>query len=353
MIRRVLRRRESRSFSPWRRVRSPERVLLIRLHAIGDVAVTLPAAKGLRLRYPEATIDALTRAEIVPLLRSFSIFDTVLECPEAAHPADRFALAARLGVQIRDKEYDVIIDLQRNWATRLVRMIASPKAWGEFDRFSSAPASQRVLDTFERSGFDGLSPSFDLPVSSSLREEALEMLQSRGYDGERKLVLLNPAGLWRTRQWPLEHYVALARRWLDREPVRFLLLGTERIREQSRVISGALGCDAINFAGETSLTLAVAMLQMTSAVITEDSGLMHLAWSCGIPVVALFGSSRHIWSAPTGSRVVVFHSGDLPCGQCMEPVCRFGDVHCLARRTPATVLEAAMELASHDVPEVR
>jgi ADP-heptose:LPS heptosyltransferase len=77
--------------------------------------------------------------------------------------------------------------------------------------------------------------------------------------------------------------------------------------------------------------------------VTEDSGLMHMAWVSGTPTLALFGSSRADWSRPLGNSRCL-NSGDLECGACMEAECRFGDVRCLARYTPERIVGEAEDL---------
>jgi heptosyltransferase-2 len=64
----------------------------------------------------------------------------------------------------------------------------------------------------------------------------------------------------------------------------------------------------------------------------------------GVPTLALFGSSRHVWSAPLGDHTMCLHSGDLECGSCMEPTCRYGDVHCLTRYSAEHLVERAAAL---------
>ncbi len=100
----------------------------------------------------------------------------------------------------------------------------------------------------------------------------------------------------------------------------------------------------MNLAGQTTASQALAIVQAAQLVISEDCGLMHMAWVSGVPTLALFGSSRHDWSAPLGPHSRCLHSGDLPCGACMDASCRFGDVHCLTRYTPEFVVEQAEEL---------
>jgi ADP-heptose:LPS heptosyltransferase len=217
----------------------------------------------------------------------------------------------------------------------------SPKAWSEFERFTPKTAGERVLNAFHAAGFDEVANVHRLPIDSLGLDQAKSMLLSAGWSGTSRLIAMNPAGLWETRQWPLESYDSLSRLFLeDDENVQFLLLGTERIRERSRRLVQNLGHHAVDLVEHTTLGEALAALQFCAAIISEDSGLMHMAWASGIPTVALFGSTNHIWSAPIGGHVQCFHSGDLPCSACMKPLCKYGDTHCLSRVTPHMVYEA-------------
>jgi ADP-heptose:LPS heptosyltransferase len=205
------------------------------------------------------------------------------------------------------------------------------------------PACERTLRTFENAGFHSLSPLFAQQFKPDARLDAEKVLRLHGWQRGDHLVLLNPAGLWETRNWPLNHYAELVCTWPD-SAARFLFLGTGRIKEASRFLSSKAGNRMIDLSGQTSLALAYALLQFVDCAITEDSGLMHMAWSQGIPLVALFGSSPHYWSLPAGDFVHAFHSGDLSCGACMQPRCKYGDNRCLTRVTPDLVIRAAESL---------
>jgi ADP-heptose:LPS heptosyltransferase len=250
----------------------------------------------------------------------------------------------RVASRLRREKYDVVLDLQRNWVSRLLRRGLAPAAWAEFDRFSSRPAGSRTLETFHSAGFRETELCFRLPVRIDLIESAARVLQQNGWNGSVPVVVLNPAGLWTTRNWPLENYIEFARLWIRHQDAMFLFLGTERIQREAGVLSSSLGRNAINLVGRTSLRDVLPLLQHVSFVLSEDSGLMHMAWTSGIPTLALFGSSRHDWSAPMGPHARCLHSGDLPCGACMSPTCAFGDVHCLTRHTADAVFRAAQSV---------
>ena len=336
--------REYRSHSPWRKAEPPEQILIIRFHAVGDVALTLPSSLGLRRRYPNARIDLITSPETSPLTSAIRLFDSVhlLEARPDRH--EEWSSVFSMGLRLRREGYQVILDLQRNWRSRLLRRIIRPESWGEFDRFGLFPACERTMRVFDDAGIHALVPDFGQQFHSSLLESAESALRSHGWRPGHRLVLLNPAGLWETRQWPLENYAALARSWPGGGAVRFLLVGTDRLKVASQFLAAQIGERLIDLAGRTSLDEAFAILNFVDVAVTEDSGLMHMAWSLGIPLVALFGSSRHYWSLPTGDRIHAFHSGDLPCGACMQAHCTYGDNRCLTRITPESVLQAAEAL---------
>ena len=336
---------ESQSFSPIENgSKQPKKFLIIRLHALGDVAITFPAAVSLRKQFPHATIDFLTHSTASPLLDALDLFDTVHLLERSGARAGRISGALMLGLQLRSHNYDTVIDLQRNWVSRLIRRMIRPEYWGEFDRFSPELAGNRVLETYRRMGFSQIEPIYKLPVKNNIHSRSQEILVEHGWNQNHSLIILNPAGLWETRNWPLQNYIDLANIWLESEPVQFLLLGTERMFTKTNEMKKAIGSHLINLTGKTTLAEALGILQHATLVISEDSGLMHMAWVSGIPTLALFGSSNHQWSAPMGPHSACLSSSDLPCGACMQSTCKFGDTHCLTRYSPHMVFEHARQL---------
>lgn len=334
---------ETQSFLPWPGSIPLGRILVIRLHAVGDVAITLPYCASLRRNFPNAQIDFLTSQQCSGLATGVRTFDTVHILAPAGHRLSRLLTTLRFSLIVRNHHYDAVIDLQRNWMSRTVRRFSSAAFWGELNRFAPLPAGDRVQQAFVNAGLS-LLPQFKTDLREEITERARQVLMKHDWDGHTKLIILNPAGLWVTRNWPLENYVRLGKLWLEKEKVSFLILGTNRIFRTAEYLESHLGDSLINLAGKTTLEEALGVIQFTSGIVSEDSGLMHMTWVSGIPTLALFGSSRHEWSAPLGSHSECLHSGDLECGACMESSCRFGDTHCLTRYTPEFVLERALEL---------
>ncbi len=335
---------ESRSFKPWHSSDPPNRILIIRFYAVGDVAITFPSCRALREQYPDSQIDFLTYQSNTELPQATNIFNQIYGISDGNGRAHKLMEVITWGYKIRKAKYDVIIDLQRNRISRIIRILANPLSWGEFDRFSPKSACTRTLEVFHEIGFTDLQLCFEIPLKKSVNARAKDLLLQNGWNGYDRLVILNPAGRWATRNWPLDHYVKLAQRIRSIEPVNFLFLGTKQVNEKAKYLSCEIGDRCIDLTGKTSLTIAIASVQMASMIVSEDSGLMHIAWASGVPTIALLGSSRHDWSRPVGPHSRCLHSGDLACGACMEPQCRYGDVHCLSRHLPETVFDLYKEL---------
>ena len=342
---------EKQSFREWASSDPPKKLLIIRFHAIGDVAITLPACTALRDRFPESQIDFLTTVESAPIPKSLSIFDNVFSTPPIRRRKERLVQTIVWCRRLAALNYDLIFDLQRNWMSRCIRVAARPNAWGEFDRYSRIPAGMRVLETFHNTGFRNLAPSYKMEIHRDLLQRAYNRLRENGWDAQSRLIVLNPAGLYETRNWDIQNYVSLAHIWRAYEKVHFVLLGTARMADKAKQFEKYFHHEAINFVNTTSLDEAVALLQFADGMVSEDSGLMHIAWASGVPTLALFGSTSHYWSQPLGPHSMFLDSSDLPCGVCLKPVCKFGDVHCLSRYTPEFIFDKIYPLVRARKPQ--
>ncbi len=346
-------RSEPRSFSPINDPHGSVSGLVIRLHAVGDIAVTLPYCLGLLERYPGLELDFLTHSEFMPLPSALAGFRNVTGFETGAGILKDGAASLLKSALMKSTRYDFVLDLQRNWVSRLFRRNLHSPSWGEFDRFGNASASERTAETIHRLGFTNIRPIHKLPVRAELLARARRMLFSSGWDGESPLLVLNPSGLWKSRNWPLEYYREMLRLLSERIQFRALFIGTNRIQEKVRHLTSHFPDSTLDMTGQTTLGEALALLQFASLVVSEDSGLLQMAWASGTPTIALFGSTNHVWAAQPGDHMHIFHSGDLDCGPCMSRTCVFGDVRCLARISPSLLSEKIISLLHATVPSLQ
>jgi len=331
---------------PWTKPDFPKRILAIRLQAMGDVTITLPYLQHLRNSLPSSTkIDFLTRKECDDIPKHILLFDRVIALRGGRSFNRQLLHTFFLLPSFLFRRYDAVIDLQNNGISELVRKFIHPKAWSVFDRFSSKAAGERTRLTIEAIGLGTNDVSSDFKFRGQTDSDSI--LKRNGWNGTNELIVLNPAAAFVTRSWPLENYAAFAELWQKRFPnVQFLVIGTSFISPKAKYLKMKMGEKIISIVNQTTPSQAFAILQHTSFVLSEDSGLMHMAWVSGIPTLALFGSTRSDWTRPLGGKSFFLDSSDLPCGNCMQEVCRYGDVHCLTRYTPEFVFEKAVGIMS-------
>ena len=339
---------------PLRTGRDPSRVVVIRLHAFGDTAITFPVLGALRRRLPDARIDVVTDVRSADLFANHRDVGRVFSFDARLSKVPKGVAVLLAALSVRTRAVPAVLDLQRNrWSLFLTRLL-SPGAWAGFDRHAPKTALTRYLDAAEALGLGRLSPALVPHAREDARRAAEERLTSAGWDGG-PLVCLNPAAGWETRQWPLARWVELAKR-LDARGCRLILLAAAPVPARfvalKEALGGALRAPLLDFAGATTAGEALALVAHASLAVSEDSGLMHLAWVQGIPTLALFGSSRSAWSRPEGLRTDGFYSEDLSCGACMQPVCARGDLHCLMRVSVDDVEERAASLMGGPVAEI-
>lgn len=328
---------------PWQKSHAPKKILAIRLQAMGDMVITLPYLQHLRNNLPPDTrLDLLTRKEVDEIPRSLQLFNHVYAIGGKRNFKKQLVYTVAMLPKLLLNNYDVVIDLQNNPISRLVRKTIRPGAWCAFDKYSPIAAGERNRLTIESLGLgpNAVDSRFILKNTT----DTVGLLKQYGWNGSA-IVVLNPAGAFENRNWPIEHYTGFAELWLQQYPqTQFLVLGVDRVAEKAAAFKKVLGERLIDLTNKTTAAQAFAIIQHVNFMLSEDSGLMHMAWVSGIPTLALFGSTRSDWSRPLGAHTAFLDSSDLPCGNCMLEICKFGDNHCITRYSPEVIFEKAISL---------
>jgi heptosyltransferase-2 len=329
---------------PWKKKYLPKKILAIRLQAMGDVIGTLPYLQYLRDSLgPSVQLDFLTRKETEGIPRNIFLFNKVFSIGGGRNFKKQLLYTGFLLPRLFAQRYDVIIDLQNNIISEIVRKTLQPKALCVFDKVSPVSGAERYRLTIEAVGLGKNKANNNFYLKNP--EIGLDILRKNGWKENDELVVLNPAGAFETRNWNINNYAAFADLWRREFPQsKFIVLGTSLIASKAVFLKQYLGDKLINLVGQTTPLEAFSIIQHTRLMVSEDSGLMHMAWLSGIPTLAMFGSTRSDWSRPLGEHTFLLDSSDLPCGNCMQAICRFGDIHCLTRYTPEQVFMHALNL---------
>jgi heptosyltransferase-2 len=332
------------------------RTLVIAPNWIGDAVMAQPLLALLRAADPERPIDVLAPPAIAPLFRAMAEVDEVLEAANR-HGSPQWRERWQLSRRLRGRGYRRCYVLPNSAKSALAPWLAGiPERIGHHGesrwlllnrRIPPAQGAGRapMVEFYAALAFPAPGTPIPDPVLPR-RPEAERAVRARlGLAGPEPLILLCPGAEYGpAKRWPARHYAALAALVLGEWPeARVALLGSARERTLATEIAALSGQDLRNLCGETGLDEAIALIAGADALISNDSGLMHVAAACRRPQVALFGSSdpRHTPPRSPQARVEWLQ---LACSPCFARECPLGHTDCLNGIAPATVFESLRQV---------
>lgn len=327
---------------------------------VGDMVMAQSLFLLLKERNPEEIIDVLAPTWSLPLLQRMPEVRCGIEVP-VAHGEFGLWRRLRLGRSLRAQHYDRAIVLPRSLKSALVPFFAKARRRvgyrGEM-RFGllndMRPLDKSALTmTVQRylalgMGADEQLPPQNIPIPR-LRIDAdnqTSLLRRLGLSLERPVVALLPGAEYGpAKQWPAERYGELARGLSQRGYQVWLIGSAKDARIGATILDGNDG-NAVNLCGKTALVDAVDLIALCAAVVSNDSGLMHVAAAVDVPLVAVYGSSSPAYTPPLSRNVEILYRG-LECSPCFKRTCPMGHTHCLTKIDAGDALAAVGRLL-HD-----
>ncbi len=179
---------------------------------------------------------------------------------------------------------------------------------------------------------------YPMPELSVDEHNAARKILELGLSVNGPVTVLCPgAEFGMTKRWPAVHYATVARHVVALGH-QVWLIGSPKDAEVCAAIENLVPTGLINLAGKTNLLDAVDLLAQAAQVVTNDSGLMHIASAVGVRVVAIFGSTTPDFTPPLGPRAQVVRN-NLPCSPCFQRECPLGHMNCLNELMPRQVIE--------------
>lgn len=344
-----------------------QRILFVRLSAIGDLIFAAPVASAFRAHYPGAHLSWLVDESLMPVLQGHPALDEVIGLPLQRWRRD-WRQGRRLGVlreawawrrRLRDGRFDWAIDLQGLLKSGLWAWLSgAPRRTG----LGSREGSQRLMTEVIARPSDGIS---DGPLMASEHRELLRVLglevpspfgqtlaspSALARQQERALGLgltshwvIAPFTTRNQKHWPWAHWQSLLAELRERGAPPVVILGGPADQTQAEALAAPHPGWAHALAGQTRLDEAMAWVERADAVIGVDTGLTHLGFAAGRPTLALFGSTRPYSQPDEGQSGLILWLG-LECSPChRRPSCggrEIGSFACLADIPPERVLGA-------------
>lgn len=309
--------------------------------------------KCLRQQHETVQIDVLAPGWCLPLLRLMPEVTHAIPLP-LAHGELALGKRRAIGRTLQADAYDQAIVLPNSFKSALVPWFAriplrtgwrgEARGWLLNDcRMLDKQRYPLMVQRFAALAFDPEAPlPADLPEPrlSTTGEEAVRLRDRFGLNDNKPVLVLCPgAEFGPAKQWPARHYAALASRYLE-SGMQVWILGSGKDRAVAEdiigLISPALQVHCRMLCGRTGLAEAVTLMNEASAVVSNDSGLMHIAAALGKPLVVVYGSTSPAFTPPLSTRAKTL-SLDLPCSPCFKRECPLQHLDCLQQLLPARV----------------
>lgn len=326
---------------PAGRYPTPQRILVVKLFALGDMLNITPALRALRQRYPAARITVLaTRGGASGLHRSphiddVMIFDKALFDRVGGSLSPRALLVGlRFALELRRRHYDTLVLLHHlvtTWGTLKYLALAlwsgapvragldNGRGWFlthrvRDDGFGAIDERRYWLRIVATLGATSADDRPDFTVTADDRAAGGALLAAHPSAPPGPIVAIHATnGTYAPgRQWPAERFAAVATRLVDELSARIVLVGVEV--EQIGRVAALIDAPVLNLAGKTDLPTLAGLLLGADLLIGNDSSIAHLAAALGVPTLALFGPSNdHAWAPWGAARVTLPRAeGTLP-----------------------------------------
>jgi len=325
------------------------KILIIGPSWVGDTMLMQPMLRRLKQRHQGCRIDVLAPPWTASLLHSMQEVSEVIINP-FPHGALQISDRYRLGKRLRSSHYDQAIVLPNSFKSALVPYFAGiPVRTGYIgeSRYgllndarklnkSQIPLMVKRYERLAEEKIGNIPRSMDYPTLTIPSENQQTILHKMGLKLDKPVAAFCPgAEFGPAKRWPVAYFAEIAQR-LRKRGYAVWLIGSAKDKEVADKIVALGNQDCRNFCGETDLTEAIALLSCAQLVISNDSGLMHLAAALDRPMLALFGSSSPQFTPPLSAHAEVVQL-DMKCSPCFKRECPLGHFNCMMKLTPDLV----------------
>ncbi len=350
-----------------------KKILIIRQSSIGDVILTTPLVRCVRQAYPNAQIDFLTNQEFTDLVRHNPHISNVITYDKKTGFAGLYGLKK----QMMAEKYDWIIDLHNSLRSRFLRLfskiISDVK---EISVYEKPYIARKLLINFKKDIYPKpykkvLLKYFDALFDKNIQYDNNGTEVFFGEENTKKIndllerqaniITICPAASAFTKQWLPEYFANLIKKLFEyynfdnqnkhQNNVKIILLGgkadIEVCENIKKMVDNQLNKDLIILAGKCNLLDSAALLARSNVVITNDTGMMHLAEAQKKPVLAIFGSTVEafgFYPFLEKSKIVEEDLACRPCSQSGENACPKGHFKCMKDILPEKIYEIAIKM---------
>lgn len=334
-----------------------KRILVIKLGALGDIILSVPALKAIRKKYPHPSrISCISGKDIAPALAHCPHIDELIICDFKERDKGVFGML-RLGKELRRKNFDLAIDLQNNRRSHIIGALSlAPLRYGYRNKKFGFLLNKAVRDDglamgpiehqfriLKMLGMELKDKKIELWPSKEDARYVDKFLESAWLSQGQPLVgiHLGSSKRWLTKRWPLEYIGRLSEN-LAAKDIRVVFTGEHPDTEEQKLLNELTRKSKPIFAcGKTTINQLACLIKRCRVFICPDTAPLHIAIGAGIPAVALFGPTDPKRHLPSDEDIALMRK-ELPCQPCYEPCC--ATVECMKQISVEEVEGAVLKL---------
>jgi heptosyltransferase-2 len=334
-------------------------ILIIAPNWIGDAVSTQPLLANLKVLYPDSKIDVLASNWVAPIYRACSEVHKVIEA-KFEHKKLQWNLRKQLAKEIEARNYQACFVLPNSFKSALIPWLANIPfrigyrgelrfglinlALDNPSKVNRPPMVEHYLELSQLLKDDESIPIGKLipklNVSTTAKQSVEKKMQDANINSESIYAICPGAEYGPSKRWPTEHFAGLAQDLIAQNSNnQIILLGSKGDHALAQEITSQVkqAGNIHNWCGNTSLDEAIALIDMSKALVSNDSGLMHIGAALQIPQVAIFGSSDPAHTPPLSDRAKIMWL-NMSCSPCHKRECPLGHLRCLKDILPEQVL---------------
>ena len=339
-------------------VAEPKKILIVRTDRLGDVILSTPVIKNLKLAFPQSYIAFMCRPYTREALEGNPNLDEVIVYDK--YGKDKSFLATiRFALKLGKYRFDWAIILHPTNRAHLTAFLARIPVRVGWDKKLGRLLTKKIKHTKQQGKKHEAEYTLDLlralnipikskdtyfPVLPEAEKKIGELLKAQGAAESDKLIVIHPSASCPSKRWPQERFLKVVELLEDKISFKAAVITSEGEREFGKELAKKSG--VIDLRGRLSISEVGALLKRASLFISNDSGPVHIAASLNTPVISIFGRkdpglSPLRWG-PQGEKSYYFHK-DVGCIKCLAHNC-VKNFLCLQEISPREVAEKAISL---------
>ncbi|NIA31884.1 MAG: lipopolysaccharide heptosyltransferase II [Actinobacteria bacterium] len=307
---------------------NPQKILIIRASSIGDILLATPLLRLLRRQFPSAETAIVIKKQFTDLVRTNPNINNVIVFDSTGGLKE----LGRIRREIKKQHFDIIIDIHQNFRSyywrvfqkariysfkkyRIKRFLLVRFGWNFYKKI--IPVYRRYIDSVKELGIEDDEQGLEFFPDKSVCESTMAILAEQGFQAKKPTIAIAPGASFANKRWPWDHFAAVAQKLGTEQNAKVLLLGGKDDATITQQITGKCGKQVTDMAGKLDLMQTACALAACQLIITNDTGLMHLANALKIKTIAIFGpTTRELGFFPDERISTVIENNNLTCRPC-------------------------------------